>query len=223
VILRKFVAHAGLLAIKYAADLISFASGGDISLGKEVSPEKTLILKEKLVEAYDKAAKDVTTLPDFIELNKILEGNVYLKALHELLENYAAFIFEHSLKECFEYSMRFLKTLKNLKDEIRKNLPRYSSGEKRTFSALENAIISLYNHIWEESKRILNLHDLRGVKLDFPKDIVDGNGQPFIPTWDYGPGKKPALNKTKRRVENGNDILKRLLKENEEEAKGNKK
>jgi hypothetical protein len=201
--------------------LLCFAEDGDNSLGGYITPEKTLILKEKLSEAYDKLTHDIILLPDFIKINELLKDNIYLKTLHELLEHYADFIFKNNLKECFSYSIRLINILTNLRDEAKRTMSLAHFNDRQKFFALENMIKSLQNHIWQESKRVLNLHDLRGSKLGLPEDVLDGLNKSFIPTWDFGPGKNPALNRTKRRApgETAAQIMKRLLKENEEEAK----
>lgn len=216
--------HHFQLAIKYAGLLNSIASG-DTSLGGYITPEKTLILKEKLSEIYDKLIVDIKSYPALNQLILLLHGNKYLEKLNELLDNYTDFIFNNNLKECFTYSIRLIEVLNELRKDAKENMPQNSATNRNKFLTLELLIKNVQDHIWKESKRVLNMHDLTEVKeLPFAKDIVDGLNERFVPTWDYGPGKNPAYKKVKRpRQESASDIIKRLQKENEEEAKRIKK
>lgn len=118
------------------------------------------------------------------------------------------------LKSVFNYTTKLIDTLNTLKNAI--------VGEKisrEELLLLDAAIKNVQDHIWEESKRILNIHDLRGILLDFPQleGILE---KPPVPTWDFGPGKSPASKSIRRRWDRAKDLMKRLEQENskEEEA-----
>ncbi len=213
-----FLSFSRYLLTKYAGFIGDRKSPieGDSSLGAFINPDKVRVLKEKLSEAYDKLTVGITTLPAFIKINKELAGNPYLVELNELIEDFAEFVASNNLKECFTYTVRLIDALNELRDNI-KNMPREKIFE------LENVIKSLQDTIWKEGKRILNIHDLRGLKLEFPEDVQDKFDK-IVPTWDYGPGKNPAYSKIKlHRQEKPKDIIKRLMEENRKEELNKRK
>lgn len=200
--------------IKYAST--DFAA--DISLGAPINAQKTRILKDKLISVYDKLMKDITQFPAFQELNKVLVDDPHLMELNRLIINYVNYIEAHDLKSIFSYSNKLIVTLNQLGNSI------ISSGIAReNVLKFDAAIKSLQNLIYKESKRILNIHDLRGASLHFPelKDILD---KPPVPTWDFGPGNKKIIQpRIRQRWHHAKDLMKRLEQENKDEEATKKK
>jgi hypothetical protein len=161
--------------------------------------------------------QDITQLPAFQELNKQLGDNAHLIELNRLIINFVNYIETHDLKSIFNYANKLIISLNMLGNSI------ISSGiERANVLKFDTAIRSIQNVIYKESKRILNLHDLRGVTLHFPelKDILD---KPPVPTWDFGPGKSPAQSRIRQRWHRTKDLMKRLELENKDEEAIKKK
>jgi len=194
----------------------SYAAGlGDNSFGKPISAEKTRILKDKLILTYDKVHAGVTQLPMYQELNAELGFDPNWKSFQNLINNLAANVEFMTLKEGFSLSTRLIEEL----NKLRNNLV-IKGVERSKMLKMDEAIKHIQDYIWKESKRILNLHDLKGIFIDAPelKGIVDT----VVPTWDYGPGKNPTsglLHKKPKR-ETAGKMMKRLMEENENEKKG---
>jgi len=188
---------------------------GDNSFGKPISAEKTRILKDKLILAYDKVHAGITSLPMYQELNSELSFDSNWKSFQNIINNLAANVELLTLKEGFSLSTRLLEELNKLRNSL------VTKGVERSkMLKMDEGIKHIQDYIWKESKRILNLHDLKGVFVDAPelKGIVDT----VVPTWDYGPGKNPTnglLNKKPKRETPGK-LMKRLLEENENAKKG---
>lgn len=206
---------AEYLNAKYAGQGDYSAGLGDNSFGKPISAEKTRILKDKLILAYDKVHTDITTLPMYQELNSELSFDPYWKSFQNIINNLAANIEFMTLKEGFTLSTRLLGELNKLRNNL------VTKGVERSkMLKMDEGIKHIQDYIWKESKRILNLHDLKGMFIDTPelKGIVDT----VVPTWDYGPGKNPTsglLHKKPKR-EHAGKMMKRLMEENENEKKG---
>lgn len=191
---------------KYAAEV------EDISFGVSINAIKTRLLKDKLILIYDKINKDITVLPEFIHINQLLEGDFYLTLFNDLVNNYVVNIENSNLKEAFSYSGRMIQALNQLRDALVK-----SKVDREKMYLLDNMIKSIQDTIWKESKRILNIHNLRGILIDIPElqNIINK----IVPTWDYGPGKNPTkglLHKRPKR-ENASSLIKRLLEEEKDE------
>jgi hypothetical protein len=185
-----------------------YAQKEDTSFGASISAEKTRILKDKLILTYDKLAQGITLLPAFQELNQKLAGNPMLEEFNRLIINLVNYVETRDLKSVFNYTTKLIDTLNSLKNAI--------IGEKiprEELLLLDAAITSIQDHIWKESKRILNIHDLRGIELDFPQleGILE---KPPVPTWDFGPGKPPIKPRIRQRWDRAKDLMKRLEKEN---------
>lgn len=188
----------------------------DTSLGAPVNAAKAQLLKERLILIYGKLTSGITKLPAFVQINKEMQGNQQLVELNILMTHFVKYVSGHSLKDCFGYSVKLIDQLNKVRNEV-KGMPREKIFE------LENAIKSIQDNIWEESKRILNLHNLRGVLLDFPEDVRSKVNE-LVPTWDFGPGKNPAYKKINvRKYETPRDVMKRLMRENEQEEAAKKK
>lgn len=207
----------GLLAAKFIAKYaIASPDDPDMSFGIPINAEKTRILKDKLILVYEKLTDGITQLPAFIKINKEMKGHPALETLNTLITNYVDYIESHNLKEDFGFSVKIIHELNGLRNNI-KGMPREKIFE------LENAIKSVQDTIWEEGKRILNIHDLRGTLLNFPEDVRNKVDE-LVPTWDFGPGKNPAYKKIKiRQYETPADVMKRLMRENEQEEKASRK
>jgi hypothetical protein len=207
--------NLGLLAAKFIAKY-AISDEPDMSFGVPINAEKTRILKDKLIAVYEKLTDGITKLPPFIKINKEMKGNAVLEELNRLITNYVSYIENHNLKEDFGFSMKIIHELNRLRNNIK------GMSREKIFE-LENAIKSVQDTIWEEGKRILNIHDLRGTLLDFPEDVRNKVDE-LVPTWDFGPGKNPAYKKIKiRQYETPTDLMKRLMRENEQEEKTSKK
>jgi hypothetical protein len=202
----KLSALVRYLTIKYAEN-DQFEA--DTSFGVSINGAKTRILKDKLILIYDKLTKDITNLPAFIDINKKLGDNAHWLEFNRLIINFVNYIEAHDLKKGFSYSTRLIDKLNELRNAlVASKIPREQMIE------LDIAIRGIQDDIWKESKRILNIHDLRGLELKFPE--LQGILGKVVPTWDYGPGKNPAKGLIKqRRRETVNDLLKRLQKEEE--------
>jgi hypothetical protein len=157
----------------------------DRSFGKPINRDKARILKDKLILVYDKLNREITKLPAFQYINKALSGEHYLNVFNDLINSYVVFVENSSLYDIFSYSIRLIDALNSLRDAIVRT--KISRDE---LIQLDMNIKSVQDTIWKQSKRILNIHDLRGLELEFPelKDIIDK----AVPTWDFGPGKNPA-------------------------------
>ena len=202
----------GVLAAYFAAKYANENLTADTSFGVPINASKTRILKDKLILIYDKLAKDITNLPEFKKLNQELEDNLYWQEFNRLIINFVNYIELHSLKEDFSYSIKLIEVLNTLRNSL---IP--SGMERSQIIALDYAIKGVQDTVWKESKRILNIHDLKSLILHFPelKDILGK----VVPTWDYGPGKNPAKRPIRQRRQHVADLIKRLEKENEEENK----
>lgn len=196
------------LFIKYASE-----EKPDMSFGKPITPEKTRILKDKIILVYDKLNEDITRLPEFIELNEELRGDPYLAAFNNLINNLVVNIEEMTLKDGFNYAIKMIDALNRLRMGIRKS----RVIEKEKIIQLDAAIHNIQDTIWKESKRILNIHDLRGLTLNYPE--LKGILTEIKPTWDYGPGKTNAIKPIKQRQHHTKDLIKRLERELAEENK----
>jgi hypothetical protein len=199
--------------IRLAAYLgAKYAQQEDISLGAPISAEKARILKDKLILIYDKLAQGITSLPAFQELNEKLAGHPMLEEFNRLIINMVNYVETRDLKSIFNYNTKLIDVLNALKNTI--------IGEKiprEELLLLDAAIKSIQDHIWKESKRILNIHDLRGILPSFPQleGILE---KPPVPTWDFGPSpKNPAKPKIRQRWDRAKDLMKRLEKEMQEE------
>jgi hypothetical protein len=205
---------------KYAGDE-NFASGlADTSFGKPISPEKTRLLKDKLILTYDKIHDGITQLPMYQFLNKELAGEQYWGVFKALVDNLAAEVEFLPLKEGWHLSQKLLKALNQLRDA----LPRIKMDRDKMLQ-MDEGIKNIQDYIWKQSKRILNIHDIRGILPDTPELVEMFGNQPGIGTWDYGPGKnpaKPTFIKNPTKPETSGQMMKRLLKEREQEeaAKG---
>lgn len=204
---------AQILLAKYAEDL-----GSDTSLGAPINNLKVRVLKDKLILVYDKLTRDITRLPAFQELNAGLADNPHLVEFNRLIINFVNYIEERDLKSIFNYATKLIEKLNELKNSIiRSGLPREKVLQ------FDAAVHSVQETIWKESKRILNLHDLRGIILHFPelKNILE---KPPVPTWDFGSfPKSPAQPRIRQHFDRAKDLMKRLEKENEEEATAKRK
>ena len=205
---------AEYLFVKYAADQLQ----GDVSFGVFINPEKTRILKDKLILVYDKINKNITQLPEFQRMNKDLEGEFYLNVFNDLINSLVVKVEKSSLKDGFSYAIQMIKALNELRGSLRfrREMPKSQKAQ------LDHNIKNVQDTIWEESKRFLNIHDLRGLQLEFPelKNIINE----IVPTWDYGKGRNPTRKPLgqRHRGESVSQMMERLEKENELHSKEKK-
>lgn len=195
---------AEYFVIKYAgdADLSS-----DDSLGAVINGDKVRILKDKLILAYGKLEEDVTNLPLFKELNTKFNSNAHWDDFHRLMINFVNYVENNDLKKCFNYNVKLIEKLNDLRFEIAHD----KSMERKEAFDLTEAIKSISLTIWEESKRIMNLHDLKGLLIRAPEAEKILNEKTIIPTWDYGPMKNPTQNNVmKMKNTQVTDLKKRL-------------
>lgn len=183
--------------------------GHDRSFGVPINKDTVRILKDNLIRVYDKINASITQLPFYQMVNDQLKGHPYLEEFNGMINNLVVHIEKSNLKECFSYSTRMIAALNALRDDVAANMkPRTKSVE------LDEMIRRVQDHIWKESKRILNIHNLRGTLIKMPE--LEGIIDKVVPTWDFGPGKNPAkglLSKTPLNVEKPRDLRKRLLEE----------
>src|SRR6202042_763963 len=106
---------ADYLFVKYAADELK----GDASFGTFNNPEKSRILKDKLILIYDKVNKDITRLPDFQRMNEDLKDEFYLTVFNDLINNLIVNIEGASLKDGFSYAVQMIKALNELRSSLR--------------------------------------------------------------------------------------------------------
>lgn len=194
--------------LELAPELQAFR-GHDRSFGVPINRDTTRILKDNLIKIYDKINATITQLPFYKMVNDQLKGHPYLEEFNGMINNLVVHIEKSNLKECFSYSARMINELNKLRDDVASNMkPREKAVE------LDEMIRRIQDHIWKESKRILNIHNLRGVLINMPE--LQGIMDTVVPTWDFGPGKNPAkglLSKTPRNVEKPRDLRRRLLEE----------
>jgi hypothetical protein len=184
--------------------------GADTSLGKPINAIKTRQLKDKLILIYDKLTKDVTALPAFQDINAKLSDNPHWIEVNRLMINFVNYINDRNLKDGFNYSVKLLDKLNELRNDlIRSKIPHDEVIE------LDNAIRSLQLTMWEETKRFLNIHNLRGVTLDFPE--LSGILEGIKPGWDFSGPKNPVKKPIRQRWQTVSDLMKRLERENQEE------
>ena len=195
---------AGYLFVKYAAQELET----DISFGVPINAEKTRILKDKLMGTYDKIDKRLTKLPAFQQLNIELEGSPFLTAFRSAMGTLKSDVKKSSLKEGFSFAIRTIEALNQLQEMLR-----FDPMNKDKKTQLSHAIRNVQDTIWEESKRFLNIHDLRGLELEYPE--LKGMLGKVVPTWDYGPGRTIARKPLGQRYrqESPKNIMKRLEEE----------
>lgn len=182
----------------------------DDSLGVAINGEKVRVLKDKLILAYGKLEEDITQLPMFKELNDKFASNSLWDEFHRLMINFVNYIEANDLKKCFNYSVKLIEKLNELRFDISKD----KTLEKQDAFNLSEAVKSLQTTIWEESKRIMNLHDLKGMLIRIPEAERILKEKSIIPTWDYGPMKNPTQSRVmKMRNTQVVDLKKRLLLE----------
>jgi hypothetical protein len=159
----------------------------DYSFGAKINGEKVRILKDQLILAYSKMEEDVTRLPLLKQLNKDLNDYPNWDEFHRLMINYVNYVEFNDLKKVYNYSIKLLQKLNDLRYDIAQDR---TLDKKEAFKATE-AIKIIQKTTWEESKRLLNLHDIKGVLIRLPEAeaILDSS---IVPTWDYGPGKTPV-------------------------------
>src|SRR5579885_759046 len=103
---------------KYAAEK------PDTSFGVSITPERTRILKDKLILVYDKINKKITQLPQFQELNAELVDEFYLKVFNELIDDLVINIEHSTLKDGFSYATRMIDALNRLRHRISRRVER---------------------------------------------------------------------------------------------------
>lgn len=192
---------------KYAAN-----DKPDISFGVSITPERTRILKDKLILVYDKINKKITQLPQFQELNKELSGEFYLKVFNELIDDLVINIEHSTLKDGFSYATRMIDALNRLRHRISRRIERDKAIQ------LDLAIKNVQDTIWKEAKNVLNIHDLRGIALEYPE--LEGISDKPQGSWQFGPMKSNVNKPMKQRTnESVNQMIKRLQKELTEDEK----
>jgi hypothetical protein len=221
----SLVALAYFLAHKYAQDL----SQPDVSLGKPITPEKTKILKDKLSQL----AEYITNLPEFKQAEQeFAEADDYLfEGLKYSLEMYSAAVQSQNLRENFQFFIKVIMKLNRIREGLSKKYAK-AKGNHWVYN-LDAILKRVQDYIWENSKAILNLHDLRGIDLT---KLMLGTAmtlkERIIPTWHYGPMKNPAkplakkphpyAERIKDIAKQTEELMKRLEQENEMEAKQRK-
>lgn len=206
---------AEYLAIKYAGYEDFSSDPPDMSFGKPINAANARILKDKIILAYDKVTQGVTQLPFYHALNQELGTEFYWKLFKDLINNLAANIELMNLKDGFSFSIKLIDALNQLRNSLVTN-----GMERDKLLKMDEGIKNIQDYIWKESKRFLNIHNLKGTDIEAPelKNIVNT----IEPTWDYGPGKNPSkgLLYKKPKTERAGGMMKRLLQEIEEEKKG---
>jgi hypothetical protein len=192
---------------------IKYAAEPDTSFGVPITPERTRILKDKLILVYDKLNAHITQLPEFQALNKELKDEPYLKLFNSLIDNFVINIENSTLKEAFSYGAELIDVLNKLRKDYR-----YSKTEKEKKAKFDMAVNNIQDTIWKESKNILNIHDLRGMELDYP-ELFGIIRDKIVPTWNFGPMRSPVIRPIKQRTHHTKDLIKRLQQELTEETK----
>jgi hypothetical protein len=200
---------AAKLSFKYAQELPD-SEGADTSFGVPINAKKTRLLKDRLILVYDRLAKNITQLPSFIEINNELGKDHLFKVFKSLIDLYVANIEGQTLKENFNYSVKIIDALNDLRNVIIK-----MKYPRDKMYRLDEAIQSIQEYIWKHTKALINVHDLRGVGLDTPEANAILQ-QKTIPTWHYGPIESPVKGRIKR-PSVLRSLLNRLDKEIQEE------
>lgn len=203
------------LIAKYAGYEDFASEPPDTSFGQPINAIQARILKDKIILTYDKIASGITRLPIYQELNTELAGEFYWNVFKDLINNLAAKIDSMNLKAGFSFSVQLIDALNQLRNAMVKG-----KVEREKMLKMDSAIKNIQDHIWEESKRFLNLHNLKGTGIDTPE--LKGIVNTIVPTWDYGPGKNPAKGELYKHPpkETPKKMMKRLLQEMENEKKG---
>lgn len=220
----SLVKLADYLWFKYAADEAEEEAPPtqrdmpDTSFGVPINPIKVRILKDRLINQYDKIAQHITQLPEYQWINQTLSGQPHWKAFQDGIAMLAENILALPLKDGFSYAMQMIKALNQVRSDLRLH-PMPKSHKER----LDLAIKGIQDSMWEESKRFLNIHDLRGIELEYPE--LKGILGKVKPTWDYGSGRNPTRKPLGKRYrgETVEEMIARLEKENEEEELSKKK
>lgn len=206
--MKRFVNYL-IAKYKYASNYKNIEGEPDTSFGVPINAAKARILKDKLILVYDKINDSITKLPEFKRINFELKDEFYLTVFNDLINNYVANIENLSLKDAFSYSIKMIESLNQLRNALITG-----KVEREKMIDLDFAIKSIQDTIWKESKRILNLHDLKGLMLSFPE--LKSKINTIVPTWDYGPGKNPAAGRIKQhKRETVKQLMKRLQSEDD--------
>lgn len=192
---------------------IKYADEPDTSFGVPITPERTRILKDKLILVYDKLNAHITQLPEFQELNEELKDEPYLVMFNDLINNFVINIENSTLKEAFSYGAELIDVLNKLRKDYR-----FSKTDRDKKIKFDMAANNIQDTIWKESKNMLNIHDLRGLELEYPelKNIIK---ERIVPTWNYGKLKNPTIQPIKQRKHYAKDLIKKLQQELTEEKK----
>lgn len=207
----RTIGLAEYFKIKYAGYEEFEGGEPDTSFGAPVNAAKARLLKDKIILSYEKVAEGLARLPIYQELAETLKGEFFWDVFQDLINNLAAKIEFMNLKEGFSFSIKMVDALNQLRNAL-------VSGpiQRNKLFELDNGIKVIQDYIWKESKRFLNIHDLRGMLVDVPE--LKGIVNKIVPTWDYGPGKNPSKGLLQKRNPNSSGkLMKRLLKEMEEE------
>ncbi len=189
---------------KYAgvADLTS-----DDSFGAPINSEAVRILKDALVNVYSKIEEDITKIPAFDELNKLLVDNSDWNEFHRFLINHVNYIESNDLKKGFNYSIKLIERLTDLRYKI----AGVAELDDDTKFAMTEAVRIIGDHIWYDAKQILNIHNLRGLLIRLPDAERILNELQIKPTWPHGPMKNPNPRKVmKMRQTPVSDLTTRL-------------
>lgn len=193
----SIIGLAEYFRIKYAGSYEEYLEQApDMSFGKPINAATARQLKDKLVLLYDKLNEEITQIPIFKTLNEALKDD-------ENWEGFKKFIFSSSevidgmdLKDAFIYCVQSIDIL----NKTRRKIQRMGSTGLMDFRAaktMDAGILSIQDYIWKYSKRMMSVHDLRdalmGQDRELKKLVLEDKVNTIKPTWDYGPGKNPAI------------------------------
>jgi hypothetical protein len=209
----NIVRLAAHLVHKYAQDL------PDTSFGKPITPEKTKLLKQKLSQL----AEYITNLPEFKRVEKELSDDYLFDSLKAALDLYSAAVDSQNLRENFQFFIKVIMKLNRIRNGLVRKHPKHE--ERQMVFEMDAMIKRVQDYIWENTKALINLHDLRGLNLsNLMPGAVMTLQQRIVPTWPYGPMRNPAkglLHKQRNKPHPYKDLMKRLEQEMEEEKPGN--
>ncbi len=186
----------------------------DTSFGAPINGKAVRILKDALVNIYSSIQEDVTVLPEYQELNKVLADNDDWSEFHHFIINHVNYIEANDLRKGFNYSIKCIQKLTDLRFKIAKSAERKTIDPEVAF-AMTELIRRVGDHIWVEAKDILNIHNLRGLLIRLPEAEAILKELTIKPTWKHGPMKNPNPRQVmKVRQTPVTDMMTRLQDEN---------
>jgi hypothetical protein len=188
----------------------------DTSLGVPIAADRAQKWKDKMILAYDRIKKDLTTLPFFKDIYKEMTGIPFVKnepmleTFNKLIDAYVVNVANANLKDAFAFGVKYVDSFNSLRDM----LPRMVKDREKMHK-LDHAIWSTQKYIWRKVKDLLNIHDIGSGDVSMgPEEAAEMKriiGKLPRGTWSYGPmadPTKPLFHQNRR--ENVKTLLKRI-------------